>query len=255
MQLSRKLQLSVDNAICTGKIDHGQRFRLLPSIDRSASRRRRFTRRATSESCGMVRKAVAWCELNNYELAEVFVDSGISGKRQDNRPELQRALDAVCVTLGSAIVVYSLSRLSRSVQDTLQIATRLEKAGADLVSLSERIDTTSAAGRMVFKMLAVLAKFEREQVSERTTMAMAHKRSRGERLGQVPYGYNVAADGITLEQNSAEQQALGLIRELKGLGMTLRAIATELNRRGVVTKSGGTTWKHTTVASILARVW
>ncbi len=198
-------------------------------------------------------KAAAWCELNGYELAEVFVDSGISGKRQDNRPELQRALDAVCVTSGSAIVVYSLSRLSRSVQDTLQIATRLEKAGADLVSLSERIDTTSAAGRMVFKMLAVLAEFEREQVSERTTMAMAHKRSRGERLGQIPYGFGLAADGITLIVNPAEQEALRLIRELKSLGLTLRAIAAELNLRGIVTKSGSAEWKHTSIASILAR--
>lgn len=49
-----------------------------------------------------------------------------------------------------------------------------------MVSLSERIDTTSAAGRMVFRMLAVLAEFERDLCGERTKSALAHKRSRGE---------------------------------------------------------------------------
>ena len=66
---------------------------------------------------------------------------------------------------------------------------RLHKAGADLVSLSEKIDTTSAAGKMVFRMLAVLAEFERDIISERTAGAMQHKRGLGEYTGGlVPYG-------------------------------------------------------------------
>lgn len=93
------------------------------------------------------------------------MDAGLSGKRADNRPELQKALDAVTKCSG-VLLVYSLSRLARSTKDTLAISDRLEKADADLVSLSERIDTTSAAGKMVFRMLAVLAEFERDLVSD-----------------------------------------------------------------------------------------
>src|SRR3954465_833281 len=135
-------------------------------------------------------RIAAWCASNGTTLAggDVHVDAGLSGKRADNRPSLGRALESVCRERGSVLVVYSLSRLARSVRDTLAIAERLEKSGADLVSLSEKIDTTSAAGKMVFRMLAVLAEFERDLISERTRGAVALKRSRSERIGQVPYG-------------------------------------------------------------------
>ena len=82
-----------------------------------------------------------WCECNGYRLADLHTDAGISGKRADNRPALQRALADACKRRGTALVVYSLSRLARSTKDAIGIAERLDKAGADLVSLSERIDT------------------------------------------------------------------------------------------------------------------
>ena len=89
-------------------------------------------------------KIAAWCELNGYSLAGIFIDAGISGKRADNRPELQKALTAVTECRG-VLLVYSLSRLARSTKNTLAISDRLEMAGADLVSLSEKIDTTSGS--------------------------------------------------------------------------------------------------------------
>jgi DNA invertase Pin-like site-specific DNA recombinase len=97
-----------------------------------------------------------------------------------------------------------------------------------------------------------LAEFERDQISERTTMALAHKKAKGERTGTVPFGYTLAADGIQLVPHAAEQAVLVTIRELRAAGETLRAIAAELNRRGVATK-GGKPWKHTTIDRILER--
>ena len=81
-------------------------------------------------------RIASWCESNGYRLVETFADKGISGKRADNRPGLQRALKAVCAKRGAALVVYSLSRLARSTKDAISIGERLDKAGADLVSLS-----------------------------------------------------------------------------------------------------------------------
>ena len=94
-------------------------------------------------------KLAAWCLANDYELSMVLVDAGLSGGRADNRPGLQSAIDQACKTK-SALIVYSLSRLARSTKDTIAIGERLDRAGADLVSLSEKIDTTSAAGKMIF---------------------------------------------------------------------------------------------------------
>jgi DNA invertase Pin-like site-specific DNA recombinase len=151
------------------------------------------------------------------------------------------------------LVVYSLSRLARSTKDTISIAERLERAGADLVSLSERIDTTSASGKMVFRMLAVLAEFERDLVSERTKTALGHKRSKSERIGQVPYGQRLAGDGRTLVRDDAERETLDRMLRLASAGMSPRAIAGELTRLGVPTKNGGPRWTHTTIVRILKR--
>lgn len=193
----------------------------------------------------------AWCEANDYRLDAVYSDAGISGSRADNRPELQRALTAA--TKGTAIIVYSLSRLARSTKDAIAIAERLDKAGADLVSLSERIDTTTAAGKMLFRMLAVLAEFERDLVSERTRAALQHKRSNGQRVGQIPFGFDLANDGIALVPNESEQAVIADIRTMRANGRTLKQIAGELTKRGVRTKSGGDRWSHQTVHRIVKR--
>jgi site-specific DNA recombinase len=197
-------------------------------------------------------KIRAWCDANGYELAAVHVDAGLSGKRADNRPGLQSALAEVCKA-GGVLVVYSLSRLARSTKDAITIADRLHKADADLVSLTERIDTTSAAGKMVFRMLAVLAEFERDLVSERTAAALAHKASKGERVGEIPFGFRLAADGVTLLADEREQAAIATMKALRADGWTYRAIAAELTRRGVATKKGHAAWTHQAVRSVLQR--
>lgn len=184
-----------------------------------------------------------------FELVDVFADEGVSGKRADNRAGLKSAIDQVCRT-GGVLVVYSLSRMSRSVADTLAIAERLERSGADLVSLSESIDTSSAAGRMMFRMLSVLAEFERDLVSERTAGALAHKKSKGERVGSIPFGMRLAADGVALVADEAEQDIIRLVVELAAAGESTRAIAERLNADGVATRSGGR-WHQTQVCRIL----
>ncbi len=182
----------------------------------------------------------------------MFTDAGISGKRQDNRPGLRKALDAACKQR-AALVVYSLSRLARSTRDAIEIAERLDRAGADLVSLTEKLDTTSAAGKMLFRMLAVLAEFERDLVSERTTAALAHKRRNGERTGGIPYGFRVADDGVQLVAIESEQVIIAEIRAMRQAGKSYRKIADELTGRGVPTKKGRGDWKHSAVARIVGR--
>ena len=197
-------------------------------------------------------KIEAWAFANDYELGDVFTDAGVSGKRADNRDGLQEALAAACKGK-AALVTYSLSRVSRSTRDMLAIAERLDRAGADLVSLSEKVDTTSAAGRMVFRMLAVLNEFERDQVAERTRLAMAHMRKNGKRIsGRIPFGYDLAPDGVSLVENRKEQEAIALMRRLRTEGLTLQAICNELEARGIKTKTD-TTWAPATVSGILKK--
>jgi DNA invertase Pin-like site-specific DNA recombinase len=197
-------------------------------------------------------KVRAWAEFQpGTPEVVIFRDEGISGKRSDNRPGLLAALDAV--GHGDALIVYSLSRLSRSTKETLAIADALAKKEADLVSLSEKIDTTSAAGKMVFRMLAVLSEFERDQISDRTRFALAHKKANGEKTGgDVPFGYR-ARKG-KLYQDAKEQEAVRLVLGLRKKGASLWDICRDLDGKGITPKRGGA-WHPMAVSRIVGRAF
>jgi DNA invertase Pin-like site-specific DNA recombinase len=102
-----------------------------------------------------------------------------SGGRWD-RPELHRMLDHL--REGDTVVVWKLDRLSRSLKDVLHIMERIANAGAGFCSLTESIDTTTSAGRMMMQMVASFAEFERAMIRERTSAGLAAARAEG-RIG------------------------------------------------------------------------
>lgn len=193
-------------------------------------------------------KIEAWCSLNDTELVAVFEDAGISGASMNGRDGLHAALKAT--GKGMALVAYSISRLARSTRDMLEIAEVLDRKGADLVSLTEKIDTTTAAGRMVFKMLAVLADFERDQIGERTKMALAHKRAKGEVYAPVPFGFD-AIEGRLVEVKR-ESKIVGDVIRRREAGASLAEIADYLNAQGIAGKRGGR-WYPSTVRYLIQR--
>ncbi|WP_340392463.1 recombinase family protein [Paenibacillus sp. FSL E2-0190] len=109
-------------------------------------------------------------------------DEKVSGKN-DDRPELAKALDYL--REGDALVVYKLDRLARSTKKLIELSEVLEQRGIELISIRDNIDTTTAVGRAMFKMLAVIAELERDIISERTMAGLEAARARG-RLGGRP---------------------------------------------------------------------
>lgn len=99
-----------------------------------------------------------------------------SGGRWD-RPELQRLLDHL--RPGDTLVVWKLDRLSRSLRDALTIMERVESAGAGFRSLTEAVDTTTPAGRMMAHMIGAFAEFERSMIRERTAAGLRQARLEG----------------------------------------------------------------------------
>jgi len=103
-------------------------------------------------------------------------EEAASGGRWD-RPELHRMLDQL--RAGDTLVVWKLGRLSRSLKDVLHIVERIAQAGAGFRSITESIDTTTPAGRMMMQMVGSFAEFERAMIRERTSAGLAAARAEG----------------------------------------------------------------------------
>jgi site-specific DNA recombinase len=180
-------------------------------------------------------KIAAWVNLHDAELVKICADEGVSGTRSD-RDGLRQAIETTKQSK-AVLVVYSISRLSRSTLHTLSIAEELDKAGCELVSIQENIDTTTPAGRVVFRVLAALSEFERDQLAERTRHGMAQKRAQGFRIGSVPHGYK-ADKGGRLVPVKAEQKVINRVKKLRQQGLSLRQISAELEKHGWFNRRG-----------------
>ena len=200
----------------------------------------------------------AYCTMRGLELPDLITDAGVSGgKPLASRDGGQRFLTAIRERKADAVVMLKLDRMFRNAGDCLATVEKWEKAGVALhvVDLGgNAIDTTSAAGRFMLVVLAGAAEMERNLTRERTRSAMAIKRGNGQRIGTVPYGYDLADDGATLVSNESEQAVIAEIRGWRSAGWTLERIADALTTRGVPTKTGKSVgWTHQAVARIVRR--
>ena len=108
--------------------------------------------------------------------------------------------------------------------------------------------------RHLFVVLAGAAEMERNLIRERTKAAMAVKRANGQRVGSVPYGYDLAADGIELRPNPSEQTIIVEIRAMRADGTPLTGIAACLSEHRIPTKTRRSDrWTHQAVRRILDR--
>lgn len=113
----------------------------------------------------------------------VIYEESASGKNAD-RPELEQCLKAL--REGDTLIVWRLDRLGRSLSDLVRIVTELEHRGVGFESLTEKIETGSAAGRLIFHVFAALSEFERDLIRERTRAGLAAARARGRSGGRRP---------------------------------------------------------------------
>lgn len=116
-------------------------------------------------------------------MAERVFEETASGARWD-RPELQRLMDQL--RPDDVVVVWKLDRLSRSLKDLLILMERIDQAGAGFRSLTESIDTTTPAGRMMMQMVGSFSEYEREMIRERTRAGLQAARTEGRTGGRPP---------------------------------------------------------------------
>jgi DNA invertase Pin-like site-specific DNA recombinase len=129
----------------------------------------RISKSETQETASQIRA------LKKAGCKKLFEEAA-SGGRWD-RPELHRLLDQL--RSGDTLVVWKLDRLSRSLKDLLTILERIDTAGGKFRSLTEAIDTTGPAGRMMMQMLGSFAELEREMIRERARAGLREARTKG----------------------------------------------------------------------------
>jgi DNA invertase Pin-like site-specific DNA recombinase len=139
---------------------------------------------------------------------ERIFEEAASGGRWD-RPELHRMIDQL--REGDVVVVWKLDRLSRSLKDLLHLLEKIQLANAGFRSLTENIDTTTPAGRMMMQMIGSFAEFERAMIRERTSAGLAQARAEGRVGGRRPKlnskQRSEIADSVLSDRKSAAEMA------------------------------------------------
>src|SRR3954471_6921473 len=161
-------------------------------------------------------------ERLDWEVAEEFIDQGISGaKGRDKRPALDSMLKAVIRGEVEVVAAWSVDRLGRSLQDLVGLLDEIRARDVDLYLHQQGLDTATPSGRAMYQMLGVFAEFERQILIERTKAGLARARAQG-RIGGRP------------------EPSPSLIEDMKALrrqGHSLRVIAGKLGvGRGTVEK-------------------
>lgn len=183
----------------------------------------------------------------NEPIHEFIIDDGFSGGTLD-RPGMQRLLTMIKAGSVGCVLVTKLDRLSRSLRDVLDLLDLCERTGTALLSASERLDTSSAVGKMLIHLLASFGEFERGRIAERTSDVLAFKRRTKAVYGPTPYGYR--REDNRLVADPVQQKALALMRRLDGKGASLRTIASALTKAGYAPPKGKA-WHAQSVRRVL----
>jgi len=195
--------------------------------------------------------AQRWCEARGAQLVEVCEDLGVSGGASlDKCGGLLAALRAVEAHGAGVLLVAKRDRLARDVVKAAMVEQLAARAGAVVVSAAGEGEGTDPAAALMRTMVDAFAQYERALIGARTKAAMAVKKAKGELVGAVPYGWQLAADGVTLEKNVGEQAVVEAVRTLRAEGLSLRAIAGELESRGLMARNGGS-WHAKQVSRIV----
>ncbi len=137
-----------------------------------------------------------------YEISRIYRDKGKSGKDIKGRPEMRQLLEDAQKNKFQAIFIYKLDRFSRSLKDLIETIEKLKEWGIDFVSLQDKIETTSASGKLMFHIISAFAEFERNVTGERTKFSLDKRAREGYHVTRAPFGYKLEEKKLIPKQDS-----------------------------------------------------
>ncbi|AMK13813.1 site-specific recombinase/resolvase [methanogenic archaeon mixed culture ISO4-G1] len=196
---------------------------------------------------------LAYCNIMGYNVFNVYVDDGYSG-RNTNRPAYRQMM--ADIDSWDAILVLKMDRIHRNTRNFIEMMDFINKRGKNFKSRQEQLNTDNPMGRFVMQMIQGIAQLESEQIGERTRDGM---RQKAETLGDSddekrtmgftpPFGYRIQEGRLADEPD--EQTVVKMIFELYIMGETIDSICYSLNRQGMLTRKGNP-WNKYNLRNIL----
>jgi site-specific DNA recombinase len=173
-----------------------------------------------------------YAKAMGYDLFKIYRDEGKSAKDM-NRPEMKQMLSDAKENKFSAIFIYKLDRFSRSLKDLILTIDQLKEWGIDFISLQDKIETTSASGKLMFHIISSFAEFERNIIGDRTKFGMERKAKEGGSITRAPKGYSLINKQLVLNKEQAEE-VKQIFEEFLNTPISL----TQLAKKNNLTTSG-----------------
>ena len=181
----------------------------------------------------------AWATREGIAIAAWHVDHGVSGASTiETRPALCAALAALREHGAGVLVIAKRDRIARDVVIAAGVEHAAASSGASVVSAAGEGNGDAPADQFMRGVIDCAAQYERGLIRARTKAALAAKSAKGELVGSVPFGYQLARDGVHLVAVDYEQATIARARLLVGEGRSLRAVAAQLASEGHVSRKG-----------------
>ncbi len=188
----------------------------------------------------------SFCKFKGYEIVDYYEDAGISAKTGNHRPDFERLKSDIKAKKINTIVSLKLDRITRSIYDWENLMTFLDDNNAYLDCVNDEINTTSANGKMISRLLMSVSQNEIERTSERTKIGLAGAIKQGHIPHVAPLGYKRENKKLVIDYTTKD--IVIRIFDMYYNGLSYKKISNVLNEEKVLGKEN---WRDSTIVGIL----